>query len=354
MTALLNEEVNKELRKDKEIEVISDDLLYQEAVLEKIKENKNVDFLLLNENLPGEKIEDFIQKLSEIKIIVFTEKSGKNQIFYESKNIYNVFTNGEKSVDEIIKIIKEENYIEKLENEIEILKKAISEKKEAKKINIKKYIKIKNINKNKEKENKIISVIGNSKIEKAIFSINISKELEQKNLKYCLINLDFFNQDIELFKEKNLKIINIENIILKNGEKIERYELEKKLENLKKQYQYIIVNTSSECFFDFTKIILEKSAKIFFTVENTIDDIKKSRKLLDIYIKIWKIKKEKIKIIISETITKKNIQKNIKEIIYKTKILKKLDVKKEKMESSQQKPKLKYIRKQYQKLIREI
>ena len=63
----MNENVNNELRKDKQIEVISDDLLYQEAVIECIKENEDIDFLLLNENLPGEEIKDFIKKIETNK-----------------------------------------------------------------------------------------------------------------------------------------------------------------------------------------------------------------------------------------------------------------------------------------------
>ena len=51
ITALLNSKVNEELQKDREIEVIGNDLLYQEAVLECIEENEDIDFILLNENL---------------------------------------------------------------------------------------------------------------------------------------------------------------------------------------------------------------------------------------------------------------------------------------------------------------
>ena len=62
----------------------------------------------------------------------------------------------------------------------------------------------------------------------------------------------------------------------------------------------IIIDNSSECFFEYTKEILNKSDDIFFLVEPNIIELKKSRNLLDIYINKWKIKKEKINIIFNK------------------------------------------------------
>ena len=63
ITALLSEQINNELQKDDNIEVLAEDFLYQDAVLEYIEENEEIDFLLINEELPGEEIESFINKI---------------------------------------------------------------------------------------------------------------------------------------------------------------------------------------------------------------------------------------------------------------------------------------------------
>lgn len=83
ITALLNNRVNIELTKEENIQVIEKDLLYQDAVIETIESNENIDYLLLNENLPGENLNEFInkiEKLQPIKIILFVDKKRTKSI----------------------------------------------------------------------------------------------------------------------------------------------------------------------------------------------------------------------------------------------------------------------------------
>ena len=112
ITALLNNRVNIELTKEENIQVIEKDLLYQDAVIETIESNENIDYLLLNENLPGENLNEFInkiEKLQPIKIILFVDKIKKEQNQFQTQ-IYKIYENGEVTLEEIKKIIKEENY----------------------------------------------------------------------------------------------------------------------------------------------------------------------------------------------------------------------------------------------------
>ncbi len=327
LTALMNENVNNELRKHEDIKVISNDLLYQEAVIEYINENKEIDFLLLNENLPGERIENFIDKINQIKIILFVEKSTKKEEILLQKGVYKIFTNGEVSVEEIYKIIKkdEDEYTQKLKNEIENLKRKIEKQEKIKEDNkIKNYFKYmsKYISKQKNIDinNKIISITGNNEQTKAIFSISLAKQLEKRKTKILLIDFDILNQNIHTLlniknkEEKNLKIENHiinkskylsilsgRNILFKINEQITTYEIEQIIEKLKIRYQYIIINTSSECFFEIHKKILEKTDTIFFVVENTLKNIEISINLLKIYFNNWKIDKDKFTIILSQT-----------------------------------------------------
>ena len=107
ITALLNNRVNIELTKEENIQVIEKDLLYQDAVIETIESNENIDYLLLNENLPGENLNEFInkiEKLQPIKIILFVDKIKKEQNQFQTQ-IYKIYENGEVTLEEIKKII---------------------------------------------------------------------------------------------------------------------------------------------------------------------------------------------------------------------------------------------------------
>ena len=153
ITALLNNQINEELRKDKDLQVIGNDYMYQEAVIETIEENDDIDYLLLNENLPGEEIEKFIAKIPQVKTIIFTEKSRKKGEFFEIKGAYKTYQNGEIGIDEIKEIIKQTNYTDELEKEIKKLKKQIKESQEQKtkqKIKIPDIIRFSKKNKNSQ------------------------------------------------------------------------------------------------------------------------------------------------------------------------------------------------------------
>lgn len=156
----MNENINKQLQNDDDIEVLTEDLLYQEAVLEYIEDNNDIDFLILDDTLPGEDIEKFINKIDNIKIILLTQNPKKE---IKNEKIYKQFTKSEISVEKIIEIIKKEsNYIEELETEIKKLKILLENKKENTKIkNIKEITKnfIKKTQPIEEKSlNKIISI----------------------------------------------------------------------------------------------------------------------------------------------------------------------------------------------------
>ena len=242
----------------------------------------------------GEKLEDFIKKINNIKIILFVDKSTKIEKNLIDKKVYSLFTNGEKTVEELVKVIKEENYIQKLEKEIENLRKVIEEK-ENKKINLPKIIEKIKEKEPKIKNHKIITIAGTSSKEKEIFSTNLMKELNKKQIKAQMIDFDVFNyqSSSSFFEIKNNRIKGTD-IIFKNKEQIKVEELQRKLEKIKKENEILIINTPAECFFDYTKLIMNESEKIFLITENNVSEIKKSEKFLEIYTKNWKINEEKI------------------------------------------------------------
>lgn len=118
ITALLNNRVNIELTKEENIQVIEKDLLYQDAVIETIESNENIDYLLLNENLPGENLNEFInkiEKLQPIKIILFVDKIKKEQNQFQTQ-IYKIYENNWKvdttKIDIVLNNIKNPKDIE--------------------------------------------------------------------------------------------------------------------------------------------------------------------------------------------------------------------------------------------------
>ena len=184
ITALGNEEVNKQLKK--ELEIIGKDIQYQEAVLDVLENNENIEFLVLSSIIPGQfNIYEFINliifKNSKIKIIIFLEKRDKElENFLISKGINNIYYNNEITIQEIINNIKHNKNINYEINKIKIIKNIKN------KLN-NKFIKL--IKKEKNiKNKKIITIIGAPQIGKTIFSIIFC--LINKNKKILLINLE--------------------------------------------------------------------------------------------------------------------------------------------------------------------
>ena len=111
ITAILNKNINEELKKEKNINLICKDILYQEALLEIIKKNKNIDFLFLNSKLPGDKnIIDIIELIKnenkKIKIICFLENE-KEEI--NNIKIYKKYLLDEINVDLLKNLINNKN-----------------------------------------------------------------------------------------------------------------------------------------------------------------------------------------------------------------------------------------------------
>ena len=206
ITALGNPEVNNRLRNIEEFEVLKNDIQYQDGILEALDNEKNINYLILSEIIPGEnKIEDLIEKIklknNTLKIIIILEnKKEELENYLYSKGIKKIFYNNQVEIQEIINLIKNKKEIEneELKNEINNLKEILLNK------NTKENKKIINLNKEKNKidknkinnkkyKNEIISVCGISGIGKSIFSINLANSLKYNNNKILIIDFDVLN-----------------------------------------------------------------------------------------------------------------------------------------------------------------
>ena len=343
ITALNNPIINNKLKEKTNIEIICNDIQYQDGIIEMLEKNEKIDLIIISELLPG-KI-NFVEMVNRIKlknksieIIAILKENNeiiKNQLI--SKGIFNIFINNEITIEELIKIIEEKNNIKKegeINKEIENLKKMILDNKKIKRESkiikrINKYLRIikdkiikKEININTKINNKIISIAGASGVGKSVFSSIITKLIKNKEI--LLIDFYIFNRSLNtafgksripkkinnerennIFNliiklDKNVDILFATDFLFNNDLKIEKNKIKNILDNLKEKYELIIIDTTSECFFDYTKEIFEKSSLIIFLIESNLIELKKSKKLLDIYINKWNIEKQKFNIIFNK------------------------------------------------------
>ncbi len=328
LTAIANPKLNEKLKQTNEFEINYNDIQYQDGVLEILKKEK-IDILILSEILPGDyNIKDFILEIKkynkEIEIIIFLENKKENlEIFLKTNGIYNIFYNNEIEFEKIINNVKKENKnIELINNLIKenflIKKEKIKNNKIKNKIN--KNIKFKNTklkNKNKLKSNnKIITISGSNGVGKSIFTINLAMSF--KNKKILIIDLDILNNCIHTIlglKNKETKNIkNISNFIIKYNKKIhiisiselinnkmfEKENFQDFFNNLQNKYDYIFIDISLECLINQNKKIIKNNFLNIFLIEPNLIEIKKAKRILNIYEKEWNIKKEKINIIFNK------------------------------------------------------
>ena len=381
ITALGNRLLNDKLKEEEEFEILTKDIQYQDGIFEVLEKEEKIDFLILSEILLGEnKIENLIEKIKEknnkIKIIVILEnkKEEIENILY-LKGVKKIYYNNQVEIEEIISFIKNENKEEneEIKFEIENLKKMLlknniyltneNEKNDLLKIkkekeeNEKNKSKIKLIKNNeKQKMKKIISVVGTGGVGKSIITLNLSNILKEKTKKILILDFDILNnslhtilgvnhypQKIKNKLQKNDLIqnkINVKDLIIKINKKVDlisginllfdsKYKISSEkvkfiLEELKQYYDVIIIDTSSECFFDYIKNILQYSDTILFLLEANLSEIKKANNLLKIYTEEWNLEKNKFQLIINKYNENAVDDKIIKHIFLEYKILGKI------------------------------
>ncbi len=344
ITAIGNEYLNSELKKYKDLKIDISDIQYKEGIIEFLENNENYDFVILNDLLPGEistikLINNILEINTKIKIILFLgekDETLENQLY--NIGVYKILLNNQIRIEELVRILKENNNIVnvELQEEINNLKRIILEKEKNKiKLNKNKQnnfskiknttcliknkfkkIKAKNLktntiknNKLNNKKGKIICIIGPAGVGKSIFSINFSKINFYSNKKILIIDLDIFNKSIQtiLGIKSSDKISNI----IKINKKLDLFIFEENklknnidiffnnyLDEIKNNYDYIIIDTNADIYNN--KKIINKSDINLFLSDTNLSEISKSIKILELYINKLKIKKEKFYIIFNK------------------------------------------------------
>ena len=310
VTALGNEELNNEIRAEESLEIIGKDFQYQEALIEILEKNIDIDLLVLNSIIPGElKLEEFINiikyKKPKIEIFIILEKKNKKiENFLIAKEINNIYYNNKNTFNEILIKIKEKNNKKTQEK-----KEKIFLEKTYKKIIKNNYLEIKNrinclknkiakktTNKKIKNNEKILGIIGATKIGKTVFTLILG--LNIKNKKILIIDFNSTKNNMKIILGKKIKnnLIkwkrNIDMLFLeeKNNQKF----FEEDLKNFLNNYDYILVDINN---FSNKEYIFKKLNKIILLVEPNIIGMKETKEMLENIVFKQKIKKNRIKII---------------------------------------------------------
>lgn len=299
ITAMNNPLINEELKKEKNINLICRDISYKEGIIEILEKEKyflenkkNIEnnFIIIDENLPGEiELEKLIKKILEknkkIKIIITIKKENKNKLKLNNKNIIKIF------YDKKINLNKIKNYNKN---------------------------KIKNKEKN-YKKNKIITFIGEKNSEKNIVLLNFSFYLKNQNKKILIITPNNINN-----LKKEIKNVD-KNIDLLFYNKLFNFNLVKKIQ---KKYNYILIEINIEKNKIINKNILNNSDENLLIIKPNFLEIKNAKKIIE---KNNLNKLNNLKIILNKYNKNSINEKIIKNIFNENKIIGKIKNKEEKI-----------------------
>lgn len=90
------------------------------------------------------------------------------------------------------------------------------------------------------------------------------------------------------------------NLLFDSKYQISSIKVKNILEKLKTKYDIIIIDTSSECFLNYTKEMMKLCQINIFILEANLLEIKKAQRLLNIYINEWQIPQKNFKMIFNK------------------------------------------------------
>lgn len=215
LTAINSPILNEELKNEEGVQIVCKDIQYKEGILEILENEIKIDYIIIDEKLPGEisltkLIDEIYDKNEKIKIIITIKKDNKKNSNLENEKIIKIF------YDNKIDLNKLKNYKKNQKNSYE-------EKKEKKKIN--------NLKKLKKTENKF-------------YDFRIIKKLKNKfnNFNKIKKSKNRLN-NLKIIKKIRNKIINFK-VIKKFKSKIGKLEITNKI----KKYKTKIIKNKEENF----------------------------------------------------------------------------------------------------------
>ena len=345
LTALGNPVLNNELNRYEKYEVLSEDLFYQDALLDNL-ETKDADTIIVSGLLQGQyDIVDFLRMVRErsinsriILIVDTIDDESKKKLM--DINIYDIMFDDKIEVRDVI---------EAIDREEPIIKKAqmtISEDSDI-------LYDASPLSKNTElkptiQKQEIIAISGTPGSGKTTVAVNLAKVLSKKsNAKILLIDLDTLYGNLDELLDINKIPQNVE-IIIDNDKRCglnyitdlinkNRFDMnvldeivipcgkfdvitgntslhfcqnvlneeiyQKILDTAKEKYDFIIIDTSSNIFLDSTKWALKEANRVLFVTENSYVCVKKAMQMFDVFKNIWGIWKGKFELVINKICT---------------------------------------------------
>ena len=325
ITALGDNRLNHNLRENYSIEVIGNDIPYQDGVLDTLKGNSEIEILLLSESLIGEyDIKSFINQIFQVNkkldIIFFMERENENfQRQLEKKGISKFYIEDEYDTEEIANQILETPVRNNFNIEVEELKNIITKTKK----------------RNFFKTSKVLAIAGNYGSGKSLITALLGKTSKKLGIKTIIIDFDIINSSINtIFRVKkyknyedkgdiecfithissNLDVFCGIDLLFTEENKINFEKVSHLIDDLKEQYDLILIDSSSETHLKFMKVVYATVDKILFLLEPNLLEIKKAERLLEIYVEDWEISQRKIEILLNKVNVNSVDQDIIKEI----------------------------------------
>lgn len=352
-----------QLLKEKGIQ-ITEDIPYQEGILEYIAEN-SVDLLLLSDDLQGE--EDkyfFVEKLLELQkkvkiVMILTEKDESYKKFLFKKGVYDVFVDGESSLEDLCSAITKESAssvqkldlrqkIVKLEYELEKEKKKAQNGNTRVKFQKQQVITFSGLGSTGKSTilTQIAAFLAKNSTAKVLaidfdvihanlhqfFGVNREPEKpayilpQEKNssLNYMIDAIDKKIFDTTLFEKYLVKSKQFENLSILTGNRsipISRSVLNQEyykliLEKAKELYDFILIDVSGNIFVDAMQFAMMNSNKIFMITEGTYLSIERTYRFIKEFLPVWDIPECKVEVLVNK-FHKKSLDKNIINEIFK-------------------------------------
>jgi len=287
LTAIGNSMLNSRLKENSDWKVLADDISTDEELIEYLERTEDIEILFLcSKIIKNYEINEFIDIVRKIQrdiFIIFFKEDGINENIEDDERleIYNQLDVDLKQFEKLFQTQNNEN--------------------------------------DSKNEAKIISISGVNGVGKSTFSTLIAQNVENKNIKTLLIDFDLdenqirtilkikkqpeYNGNIEnliINFKKNLDILCHLDIVFQNKKEIDYFKIQEILNKFKKEYDLILIDTSSKLENEYTKRIFYNSDKIIFLLDPNIIGVKKSKNLLEVLENDWKIQPSQINLILNK------------------------------------------------------
>lgn len=186
---------------------------------------------------------------------------------------------------------------------------------------------------------KTIAITGGFGTGKSVVASTLAKYISEiENRKTLLIDFDILNLSISsIFEFENInpkseikKINNNLHILFDIRKKIDIsnelyiYKIKELLNKLKNDYEFIIIDTSSNLNYKYVKLVLSYADNIIFLVESNLIEIRKATNMLEVLINDWNIEVDKIKLVVNKVNKYELVNSILEELFLEFEIISKL------------------------------